>query len=334
MFQKFQKIVILSLVIIDLQLADFEIRHERAKLTRSRRHGRYLHKSQKFYSNYDNVININSYATENSLIHNNISITSLDEHLVIKFSRGPTLPEFDPSLVRDRSNSDANIKTNSSIHSNNTWQYIDQSVLYMGEEKVVKSNDDYSNKTDSNLFQSDSNKPRDTLKDGKSQEKSDRGHVDIVSRFLRIVESQQIKNCSAGTDLNLGEGVVDRYAQDRFRVEADFAVNRANMLTRIWKYADPNVVASEDLLYAMVYSMVEFNDDVFAAGNCYDKYQYKDYLLFCPYAYRLPEGAILVKDLSVEYKYLGNTSEWFYVTRQKADRVIRNHNQFIRGGWN
>ncbi|KAF6216589.1 hypothetical protein GE061_000932 [Apolygus lucorum] len=38
---------------------------------------------------------------------------------------------------------------------------------------------------------------------------------DIVTRFLRIVESQQQlgENCTAGTDLNLGEGVVDKYAQ-------------------------------------------------------------------------------------------------------------------------
>lgn len=35
---------------------------------------------------------------------------------------------------------------------------------------------------------------------------------DIVTRFLRIVESQHLlgANCTAGTDLNLGEGVVDR----------------------------------------------------------------------------------------------------------------------------
>ncbi|KAG8316798.1 hypothetical protein J6590_041221, partial [Homalodisca vitripennis] len=41
------------------------------------------------------------------------------------------------------------------------------------------------------------------------------GMVDIVTRFLRIVESQQQlgENCTAGTGLNLGEGVVDRYAQ-------------------------------------------------------------------------------------------------------------------------
>ncbi|KFB48669.1 AGAP006152-PA-like protein [Anopheles sinensis] len=57
---------------------------------------------------------------------------------------------------------------------------------------------------------------------------------DVVTQFLQIVESQHLlgANCTAGTALNLGEGVVDRYAQDRFRVEAEIAVNRANMLTR------------------------------------------------------------------------------------------------------
>lgn len=57
---------------------------------------------------------------------------------------------------------------------------------------------------------------------------------DVVTRFLQIVESQHLlgANCTAGTALNLGEGVVDRYAQDRFRIEAEVAVNRANMLTR------------------------------------------------------------------------------------------------------
>lgn len=119
--------------------------------------------------------------------------------------------------------------------------------------------------------------------------------------------------------------------QERFRVEADVAVNRANMLTRLWKYAGPDVMKSEYLLHAGVFSMVEFDDDIFAAGNCYDQYQYKEYWLFCPYAYRLPEGPILVKDLAVEYKYLSNTSEWFYIARKNAENVINNYNQFSRG---
>lgn len=158
-------------------------------------------------------------------------------------------------------------------------------------------------------------------------------HDDVVTKFLRLIETQHLmgENCTAGTHLNLGEGVVDRYAQERFRIEADVAVNRANMLTRLWKYAGPSTMHNEYLLHASVFSMVEFDDDIFAAGNCYDQYQYKDYQLFCPFAYRLPEGPILAKDLAVEYKYLSNASEWFYIARKNAEKVIRNHNQFRRG---
>lgn len=120
-------------------------------------------------------------------------------------------------------------------------------------------------------------------------------------------------------------------SQERFRVEADVAVNRANMLTRLWKYAPAPVMESEYLLHAGVISMVEFDDDIFAAGNCYDENQYKGYRLFCPYAYRLPEGTILAKDLAVEYKYLSNTSEWFYIARKNAENVIRKNTQFRKG---
>lgn len=120
--------------------------------------------------------------------------------------------------------------------------------------------------------------------------------------------------------------------QERFRVMANVAVNRANMLTRIWKYASSEVTDSEYLLHAGVISIVEFDNDIFAAGNCYDQNQYKKYWLFCPYAYRLPDGeGILAKDLAVEYKYLSNTSEWFYIARQKAQGVINRNNQYSHG---
>lgn len=55
--------------------------------------------------------------------------------------------------------------------------------------------------------------------------------------------------------------------------------------------------------------------------------------MFCPYAYRLPEGPILAKDLAVEYKYLSNTSEWFFIARKNAENVINNYNHFSRGEW-
>ena len=43
------------------------------------------------------------------------------------------------------------------------------------------------------------------------------------------------------------------------------------------------------------------------------------------------DGAILAKDLAVEYKYLANTSEWFYIARSNAERVIRNMTSLTKG---
>ncbi|XP_065570899.1 metabotropic glycine receptor-like isoform X2 [Artemia franciscana] len=167
----------------------------------------------------------------------------------------------------------------------------------------------------------------------KNDEQEVKPDRDIVTKFLRIVESQQMigGNCTAGTDVNLGEGVVDRYAQEKFRREADVAVNHANFLTRLWKYDADVVLSSEYLLHAKVFAMVEMDEDIFGAGNCYDKHQYNDYLLFCPFAYRLPEGPILAKDLAVEYKYLTNTSEWFYIARKTGERLIKNMTSITRG---
>jgi len=170
--------------------------------------------------------------------------------------------------------------------------------------------------------------------DRSTRRKPQAAQVDIVTRFLRIIENQHTlgENCTAGTDLNLGEGVVDQYAQERFRLEANFAVNRANMLTRLWKYAPEVMLSSEYLLHAGVLSMVEFDEDIFAAGNCYDKLQYRDRWLYCPFAHRLPnQDGILVKDLAIEYKYLSNSSEWFYIARKNAERVIASYEQFSRG---
>lgn len=81
--------------------------------------------------------------------------------------------------------------------------------------------------------------------------------------------------------------------------------------------------------------MVEFDDDIFAAGNCFDWNQHpKKKGLFCPFAFRLPypnHGASLAKDLAAEYHYLGNTSEWFFLARKNAERVIAKNEQYITG---
>lgn len=81
--------------------------------------------------------------------------------------------------------------------------------------------------------------------------------------------------------------------------------------------------------------MVEFDDDIFAAGHCFDFNQYagKPNRLYCPFAHRLPppEIASLAKDLASEYHYLGNTSEWFFLARKIAERIIAKNEQYIKG---
>ena len=77
--------------------------------------------------------------------------------------------------------------------------------------------------------------------------------------------------------------------------------------------------------------MIEFDDDIFAAGHCMDKETYNDHFLFCPFGYRMPDGIILVKNLAVEYMYLSNSSEWFYIARKTAEKIIKNYSPIRKG---
>ena len=74
--------------------------------------------------------------------------------------------------------------------------------------------------------------------------------------------------------------------QERFHEAALYAVNMANLWTRMWKYAPEVVGTSEYLIHASLVFGVELTEEIFAFGNCYDAEEYKNYFLFCPYAYR------------------------------------------------
>lgn len=80
--------------------------------------------------------------------------------------------------------------------------------------------------------------------------------------------------------------------------------------------------------------MVEFDDDIYAAGHCFDWDQHMAKKgLFCPFAHRLPspeQSSTIVKDLATEYPYLGNTSEWFFLARKNAEKVIAKNEQYIK----
>lgn len=171
---------------------------------------------------------------------------------------------FDPDTIlssasKQNESTPSNVKTHSNLNNN---QFDANGFLSPSDElnDEQQANDD--NGDDTNTFPFDANYEQTITFDGKTINSNDviqmpifrmedmdlddldeisrnnrlnlqKGR-DVVTKFLQIVESQHLlgANCTAGTALNLGEGVVDRYAQDRFRVEAEVAVNRANMLTR------------------------------------------------------------------------------------------------------
>ncbi|XP_060537429.1 metabotropic glycine receptor-like [Cylas formicarius] len=285
---------------------ELEIRHKRSRLIRLRRNGSRAHR-------FKDNLNLDKRAfMETGIFGDNATITKAHGE-----------------------NVDVNFTTTHTYAITSSYLYMNDNSLGVLDSSAINQTEPDGQRDVSDVNKTVSDTYMEEVKRRNFQESViiPHGNVDIVTHFLRIVESQHLlgDNCTAGTNLSLGEGVVDRYAQERFRIQADVAVNKANMLTRIWKYAEPEVVASEHLLYASVSSMVEFDDVIFAAGNCYDKHEYKDYLLFCPYAYRLPEGPINVKDLAVEYKYLSNSSEWFYIARKNAEKVINNYDQITKG---
>lgn len=165
----------------------------------------------------------------------------------------------DPELTKQNDSTAPNVKGdanfNNQFDSNGFLSPFDE---LNGEQQV---NDDSAD--DTNPFSFDSNYEQSITFDGKTINSNDivqpqifrmddielddldaisrknrldlKKNWDVVTKFLQIVESQHLlgANCSAGTALNLGEGVVDRYAQDRFETQATVAVNRANWLTRL-----------------------------------------------------------------------------------------------------
>ena len=157
----------------------------------------------------------------------------------------------------------------------------------------------------------------------------------MISKILKDVEQQALQgaNCTPGTSLNMGDIDLVGNNYKRFRGAAEVAVNRANWLTRMWKYASDVMQSSEYLLHSSLFSMIESNEMIFGAGNCYDGLQYKNYSLFCPFAYKSPvvQGNILAKDLAVEYKYLKPSSTWFWTPKQKGGEMAENLIRFETG---
>ena len=149
-------------------------------------------------------------------------------------------------------------------------------------------------------------------------------NVGVIDKFLRHMENTKPDNCSLE---NLGPGVVQGLARERFKQQAMTAVSRANLLTYLWKH-NPETLNNQAVLYMLVTNLVESDGQIFAAGNCYDSQQFNGSGIFCPYGYKDPHsGNIIVKDLAKTHGYddINNTDyDWFHEIRQMGVNIALN----------
>lgn len=134
---------------------------------------------------------------------------------------------------------------------------------------------------------------------------------DSVTEALEYVQAvaAQEGNCSFGPTLDLD------YDKERWATEATVAVRAANLLTllsRTGSHIRGQRDEDVDLLHSIVIGNVDNNPTVFGSGIGFDSLIYRDYEIFCPYAFRTRDGFTEVKDISTSYNYQINKAVWFY----------------------
>ena len=135
---------------------------------------------------------------------------------------------------------------------------------------------------------------------------------DSVTEALEYVEeiAGQEGNCSFGPTLDL------EYNKERWTTEATVAVRAANLLTllsRTGGHIQGDHIGDEELLYRIVVANVDSNPSVFGSAIAFENSLFRNYTIFCPYAFRTPDGPTDVKDLSIGYNYRSNVTDWFYI---------------------
>ena len=70
---------------------------------------------------------------------------------------------------------------------------------------------------------------------------------------------------------------------------------------------------SEEFLFDLVRNNVDGTTIIFGSAIALESFFFDDYATFCPYAFR--KDTVYSKDLSINYNYLENTTEWYHVLR-------------------
>lgn len=114
-----------------------------------------------------------------------------------------------------------------------------------------------------------------------------------------------------------------KFDNSGWKHEASLVLEVANLITSLWRDGK-SIVQNDTFLYTVVRSNVLFSQSVYGSVICFEENQYKDYVRFCPYAYRdkTLNGQVHIMDISVGHNYLtDNNTIWWREPREKAKKM-------------
>lgn len=147
-------------------------------------------------------------------------------------------------------------------------------------------------------------------------------HLQKALRFVQAAQNQS--KCEKVVYLDV---LLDH---QRWKREALLVLEVANLMTSLWRSRGQNnrsIVEQDAFLYHSVRSMVMFSAPSFGSVICFDRNQYKDYYLFCPYAFKPPNrnNTIKVFDIASQdggYDYTTDENAiWWSDTKAKALKI-------------
>ena len=139
------------------------------------------------------------------------------------------------------------------------------------------------------------------------------GGSEQARRALAYVEAVRTRACSGGT----GETLPVDFDHSLWTRHAQVAVRMANLLTKVIIRNNNTFPRSiEEDLFSLVRNNVDGNTLLFGSAIAVEEYVFPKYRLFCPYAYE--KDRVYAHDISLNYDYLNNSTEWYHKLRMKS----------------
>lgn len=128
------------------------------------------------------------------------------------------------------------------------------------------------------------------------------------------MERVRTSPCTGGTE----EVLPVQFDHQQWAAYARVAVRMANQLTQeLIRHNNTLVAMSDEYLFDIVINNVnDVTSPIFGSAIAVEEFVYPKYRTFCPYAYM--KDRVYSHDISLNYDYLSNSTEWYHILRSAA----------------